>query len=290
MGPEPPVAASALEKTYPGRLAGRGFRALRGIEFEVRPGEILGFLGPNGAGKTTTIKCILGLLRPTSGRVRVFGHQPGSAAARASLGYVPENPDYDESFTPREMLSMLSGMKGLDRSPSTVDGLLARVGLDGWGAVRMRKFSKGMRQRASLAAALLGSPGLLVMDEPTGGLDPAARKEFRDIILAEHGRGASILLSSHILSEVETVCSRAVILSRGEIVTQGSMEDLLAGENRYRIRHGADGAQSEEIVEASGLQDRIDSIRSSGRSVIEVTRHFRSLEEVFLKATGGSPE
>jgi ABC-2 type transport system ATP-binding protein len=203
------------------------------------------------------------------------------------LGYVPENPDYEDSFTPLEYIGLFAAMRGFDRSASAASALLDRVGLSGWGTTRLRKLSKGMRQRLSLALALQGSPGILILDEPTGGLDPGARKEFRDIILEENRRGASIFFSSHILSEVETICSRALILSNGRIVRSGTMEDLLSGENTWRVRYLSGSSEKEEPVELAALQERIDALRRDGAEIIEVARQFRSLEEVFLSAVSG---
>jgi len=287
--PVPSISVSGLEKSYCRSGGLRKFAALRGIAFELLPGEILGFLGPNGAGKTTTIKCLLGLLFPDAGSMTILGGPPGGREARRRLGYVPENPDYEESFTPLEYLGLFAEMRGFDTSPAALSRLLGRVGLSGWGSTSMRKLSKGMRQRLSLALALQGSPDLLVLDEPTGGLDPAARKEFREIILEEHARGASVFLSSHMLSEVETVCTRAVILAKGAVVRSGTLDDLLRGENTWRIRSTAAGRERDELVELPLLQGRIDSLRSSGAEIVEVARQFRSLEEVFLSATSEKP-
>ncbi len=286
MPPAAPILVESLSKSYPSKSGFTRFPALTNLSFSLQAGEILGFLGPNGAGKTTAIKCILGLLKPTSGRISVTGHRPGSAGARAGLGYVPENPDYDDSLSPSELLRLLAAMRGFDSSERATESLLARVGLAGWEHTRMKRFSKGMKQRAALAAALIGAPSLLIMDEPTGGLDPAARKEFRDIILEENARGAAILLSSHILSEVEAVCGRAVILARGRLVREGSMNSLLSVEDTYRIRASCSGSLLEEDVPSAALQSRIDSLRASGCEIVEIARNYATLEEVFLAATG----
>jgi len=286
-----PLDVSELTKTYRRSFGMKSHHAVDSVSFRVAPGEILGFLGPNGAGKTTTIKCILGLLRPTSGSASLWGLRPADPRVRARIGYVPENPDYEDSFTPMEFLRLFASMRGLDAGDAGLRRLLARVGLQGWESSRIRGFSKGMRQRLSLALALQSAPDLLIMDEPTGGLDPIARKEFRDIMLEERARGAAIFLSSHLLSEVETVCDRAVILSRGRKVREGALSDLLANEDRHRIVHLPPGGSSEdrieETVDSSGLQDRIDAIRQSGGRILEVRPAFRSLEEVFLSAMGG---
>jgi ABC-2 type transport system ATP-binding protein len=286
-----PLEVTGLVKKF--QKGFRSFQAVSDVSFQMREGEILGFLGPNGAGKTTTIKCILGLLFPTSGRVSVMGEPPGSASVRRHLGYVPENPDYEDVFSPVEFLGLVAGMRNMRQSGSRMRDLLGRVGLSGWETTRLRRFSKGMRQKFSLALALQFEPDLIVMDEPTGGLDPTARKEFRDIILEEKRRGATIFLSSHLLSEVETVCDRAIILSGGSVVREGSMEELLRTENRFRITWMPAGTEdsaraSERIVDGEELQQTIDSLRSEGCRITSVREVFRSLEEVFLSATTGS--
>ncbi len=282
---ETPVSVEHLCREFKTRAGLAKVEAVRDVSFRVEPGEILGFLGHNGAGKTTTMKCVLGLLAPTSGRIRVWGLPPGSPGARARLGYVPENPDYDPSFSSLELLRAFGSMRRLQGSDRDWYTLLDRVGLRGWENTRLSGYSKGMRQRVSLALALQSSPGLLVMDEPTGGLDPVARKEFRDIMLEENRRGASILLSSHLLGEVESICHRVVILNRGLMVRSGTMDELLGGERTHRITYTADGRTREMTVPTGELQAGIDMLRGRGCSVIGVERTWKSLEEVFLSAT-----
>ncbi|OPL18530.1 MAG: hypothetical protein AVO35_04150 [Candidatus Aegiribacteria sp. MLS_C] len=285
-----PLSVRKLGKTFPRRLGLSSFRAVDSVDIQMSSGEILGFLGPNGAGKTTTIKCVLGLLRPSSGSISLWGEPPGSRGARRRIGFVPENPDYEDIFTPLELLSMFASMRGLDQDDRKERVLLSRVGLSGWERTRLRSFSKGMRQRVSLALALQSGPDLLVLDEPTGGLDPAARKEFRDIILEENRRGASVFLSSHLLSEVETVCHRAVILAKGRKVSEGTMEELLRTEDTYSVRYAAAEEGPEDVTEVRVpgdlLQSTIDEIRGRGLPIVSVAPVYRSLEEVFLTATG----
>ncbi len=289
-----PLEVEGLAKNYPRRLGLSSFTAVKELSLSMADGQILGFLGPNGAGKTTTIKCILGLLKPSAGSIRLYGSPPAAPEVRRRLGFVPENPDYEDSFTPLEFLSMFARMRGLDDSREDMISLLERVGLSGWEGTRIKSFSKGMRQRMSLALALQSVPDLIVMDEPTGGLDPLARKEFRDIILEENQRGASVFLSSHLLSEVEAVCHRAVILSRGRVVREGRMEDLLRTENTYSVTWSpADGREKvNETVPAAELQGKLDDIRQSGGRIREVGPRSLTLEEVFLSATnsGGGGE
>jgi ABC-2 type transport system ATP-binding protein len=303
-----PLSAERLSKKYPTRLGLAAVRALQEVSFTVSEGEILGFLGPNGAGKTTAIKCILGLLRPSGGRVSLWGSPPAHPSVRKRVGYVPESPDYDDSFTPVEFLDVYARMRGLDRSRKKQLKLLQRVGLSGWERTRIRRFSKGMRQRASLALALQSAPDLLILDEPTGGLDPIARAEFRDIVLEEHvERGVTVFLSSHLLSEVETVCTRAMILNGGKVVREGTMEDLLAEEDLCRIEfEGAPPANLDNdslyelpadaatgsveaahglLVAQTDVQKTIDILRSAGATLTRLEKVYGRLEDVFLRAT-----
>ena len=283
-----PLKVKELEKSFRKRLGLSSFKAVDSISFQLFPGEILGFIGPNGAGKTTTIKCMLGLLKPSNGKVSLWGLHPASPEVRRRIGYVPENPDYDDSFTPLEFMMMFSSMRRLDMSKEQMLAILDRVGLSKWESVRIRSFSKGMKQRVSLALALQSKPELLIMDEPTGGLDPVARKEFRDIILEENQRGASIFFSSHLLSEVETICDRAVILAKGKKVVEGRLDDLTRTKNHYRINYRLSDNEPEELeIEAALLQNTIDDLRDKGYSIIGVNPLYRSLEEVFLSATDG---
>ena len=282
-----PLQVKELEKSFKKKFSLSSFKAVDAISFHVSPGEILGFLGPNGAGKTTAIKCILGLLKPSGGKVFLWGSHPGAPEVRRRIGYVPENPDYDDLFTPFEFMTMFSSMRRLNMSRDRILAILDRVGLAKWEDVRIRSFSKGMKQRISLALALQSEPELLVMDEPTGGLDPVARKEFRDIILEENQRGVSVFLSSHLLSEVETICDRAVILSKGKKVVEGRLEELMRTEDHYRITYRVSDEPEELEIHAAELQKTIDDIRGKGYSIISVNPLYRSLEEVFLSVTTG---
>ena len=286
-----PLCVKELDKSFKKKLGLSSFKAIDAIDFNLSEGEILGFLGPNGAGKTTTIKCILGLLKPSSGSVSLWGLHPATPEVRRKIGYVPENPDYDDLFTPLEFMTMFSDMRKLNMQRERMLAILDRVGLSEWENVRLRSFSKGMRQRVSLALALQSEPDLMIMDEPTVGLDPVARKEFRDIILEENRRGASIFFSSHLLSEVETICDRAIILSKGKKVAEGDLDDLMRTEDHYTITYLRPGKEEDEPerleIKSEVLQKTIDDLRGDGYSIISVNPIYRSLEDVFLSATGG---
>lgn len=283
-----PIEVNNLTKVFR-KFLNPGFKAVDAISFSMVQGEILGFLGPNGAGKTTAIKCILGLLFPTSGKTVILGSSPASRLVRNRIGYIPENPDYEDAFTPMEFLRAYSSMRNLNMPEREMHHLLERVGIPGWENTRIRNFSKGMRQRLSLALALQSKPDLYILDEPTGGLDPLARKEFRDIILEERDRGASVFLSSHLLSEVETICDRAIILSKGKKVAEGSLQELLTTDNKFRIEFSRpEQSEKEElIVDEQQLQSTIDTLRKERAEISIIHPIYNSLEEIFLSVTGG---
>jgi len=282
-----PLQVIELGKRFPGKRGLGTVPAVSGVTFRVQQGEIVGFIGHNGAGKTTSIKCILGLLKPSAGSIALWNKKPQDRSVRKRIGYIPENPDYDDTFSPLEYLTMFASMRNLAGNRKSWMSLLERVGLRGWETTCIRQYSKGMKQRMSLALALQSAPDLLVMDEPTGGLDPIARKEFRDIIIEENNRGASVFLSSHILSEVETICHRAVILAGGKLVSEGSMECLLGGKSMYRVVTVSSEERTELTVPEAELQSTIDSLRQKGLPVLKVELALKSLEDVFLSATGG---
>ena len=191
-------------------------------------GEVLGFLGTNGAGKTTTIKMLLGLLRPTSGRVSVLGGDPAEPRTRARIGYMPEMAYYYPYLNARELLSFYGGLCGMDARTvkARTDELLETVGLGDAAKRPLKTYSKGMLQRAGIAQALLNDPDLLVLDEPFTGLDPLARIRFRELMQALRGKGKSIFFSSHELGETELVCDRVAIMKKGRCIYQGPVRDL----------------------------------------------------------------
>ncbi|MDJ0766029.1 MAG: ABC transporter ATP-binding protein [Myxococcota bacterium] len=208
--------------------------AVKGVSFAVHDSEIFGLLGPNGAGKTTLIKSAMGLLRPTRGTVRIFNHNASNKNARAQVGYLPENPYFHEYLTPRELLEFhgrLAGMASKDIARRR-DALIEQVGLVDAQKRPLRKFSKGMLQRIGLAQALLTEPKLLVLDEPMSGLDPIGRRFVTDLILDYNKRGTTIIFSSHILSDVERLCHRVVIMNKGHKAAEGHIDDLLKGDNQ----------------------------------------------------------
>lgn len=223
------VEVKGLHKTFHVGFFRKKVEAVRGIDFEVRKGEIFGLLGPNGAGKTTTIKALLQLIFPSRGTISLFGSMSPGPDAMRRLGYLPESPYVYQYLRAHEFLDLcgrLCGMSAADRARRS-DELIARVGLAGATDRPIGRFSKGMLQRIGLAQALLHEPELLILDEPMSGLDPIGRKEVRDLILEERARGRTILFTSHILSDVERLCDRVAIVHRGKVTAYGALDELL---------------------------------------------------------------
>jgi len=202
--------------------------AVDGVTFELEAGQAFGLLGPNGAGKTSVVKMIAGLLRPDGGSILLFGSDPGNPAARAELGFAPEDPDFPKFLRAPEVLDYFASLLGLDdeerkrRIPET----LAFAGLDRERR-QVRQYSKGMKQRLGIAQAILGRPKLLILDEPTADLDPLGRRDVRALIERLKESGVAILLNSHLLSEVERVCDNVAILARGRVLKEGTMSDVV---------------------------------------------------------------
>jgi ABC-2 type transport system ATP-binding protein len=212
-------------------LAGKYLYTLGPLDLEVVGGEIFGYLGPNGAGKTTTIKLIMGLLRPSSGRILCFGEPARCAASRSRIGFLPEQPYFYQHLTARELLHFYGKLFGLSGSglKDRVNGLLRMVGLQANADTKLTKFSKGMLQRIGLAQALINNPDLVILDEPLAGLDPVGRRELRDLIIRLKGEGRTVFFSSHILQDVEMICDRVAILAAGKILRTAKVEEVLYG-------------------------------------------------------------
>jgi ABC-2 type transport system ATP-binding protein len=255
------LRASELEKTFRKPFTGKRVQAVRGITFDVVRGEIFGFLGPNGAGKTTTIKMLMGLSAPTSGRYDILGVPGPAPDVMARVGFLAENPYVYPYLTPREFVELcgrLSGLRGANLRERAAD-VIERVGLAGAIDRPARALSKGMLQRVGLAAALVHDPELLVLDEPMSGLDPVGRKEVRDLMVEEKERGRTVFFSTHILSDVETLCDRVCILRRGRVVVAGPLRDLLTEDKR----------RSEVVVSGAGeaLRDALAALAVAARQV-----------------------
>jgi ABC-2 type transport system ATP-binding protein len=222
-------------------------RALEGLSLTVGRGELVGLLGPNGAGKTTTIKLLLGLVRPTSGSGHVLGAPLGDRRARTGIGYLPEQFRYQPWLHAREVLALhteLAGVPTARRAPA-IEEALALVGLADRADDPVNTFSKGMQQRLGLGVALLGDPDLVLLDEPTSALDPVGRTDVRAIVRAARDRGATVILNSHLLTEVERVCDRVVILDHGRIIASGSIDAVVASDGvRLRLTELGDAGRA----------------------------------------------
>jgi ABC-2 type transport system ATP-binding protein len=218
-----------LHKSFKSDFLGKKTKILKGISLKVKQGEIFGYLGPNGAGKTSTIKCILGLIFPDKGEIRILGFDHLSSKAKQKIGFLPENPYFYDYLTAFEFLSFYSQLFQKQKKED-MGGLLKLVGLEKNKDTQLRKFSKGMLQRLALAQTLLNDPDFVVLDEPLGGLDPIGRKEIRDIILKLKEKGKTVFLSSHILQDIEMICDRVAILVHGEVINQGRLDDLVSQE------------------------------------------------------------
>lgn len=310
------IEARGLTKLFPGALGlGQPKQALSDVSLVVPRGSAFGLIGLNGAGKTTFIKAMLAVLRPSSGTLRVLGGDPEDPAIRARIGYLPERLYLPGSWSARTFLASVGRLRGLP--PSTldveVDRQLGRVGLAPPDARRkVGGYSKGMRQRLGLAAALLGGPELLVLDEPTDGVDPLGRTEIRALLAEERARGATVFLNSHLLSETERICDRIGILHGGRVIVEGAMEALATRRDRWRVRldragvvdvlglgpltpltaSGSGPAPEGEpdptfLVDAPdvvALNTTLDALRAAGALISGVERDTRDLEELLREA------
>lgn len=270
------LVISGLRKRY------GAHEALRGVDLEVGPGELVGLLGPNGAGKSTLVKIVCGLVRPTSGEVTVAGSEAGSVAARRVIGYLPELFRYPDWATADEVLTLHQRLAGSDGGAAERDELLALIGLSEARDKRVEAMSKGMQQRLGLGQALIGNPRLLLLDEPTSALDPAGRIAVRELLEELRRRGIAVLLNSHLLSEVERVVDRVTIINRGATVATGTPEDLARSggvevDTASGTRHFPDATRET-------VPDLVSELVARGERIYGVRVVTSSLEEVYLQA------
>ncbi|QRK06992.1 ABC transporter ATP-binding protein [Archangium violaceum] len=298
----PAIEVIGLRKIY--RRAFRaGHEALRGVDLSVPEGSAFGLIGPNGAGKTTFIKSILGIVQPTEGTVRVLGGSPEDPAIRARIGYLPERLHLPGSWVAPVFLATVARLKGQKPDKDANLRLLERVGLADALGRRIGGYSKGMRQRLGLAAALLGSPELLILDEPTDGIDPLGRVEVRRILQEEVQRGTTLFLNSHLLAETERLCDRVAILGEGKVLREGRLEELSRAGSRWAVRFapgadagaltaagftagGAEGLYHVEAADVAGLNAALDKARATGALLVELKRDGQDLEAVLASAMG----
>ncbi len=215
-----------LYKTYRRVFRRNGIEALKGVNLTVKGGEIFGLLGPNGAGKTTLIKILLGITFADRGKASLFGIDSRRVEARQSVGYLPEDHQLPEYLRGWRVLDLFARLYGMRERRSHINELLQLVGLTERRNSKVREYSKGMRQRLGLAQALLNKPKLLILDEPTANLDPLGRKEVKDLLLRLKDQGTTVFISSHVLTEIERICDRVAILHRGQLLTEGTVEEL----------------------------------------------------------------
>jgi len=279
---DPAVAVRGLTKIFPVPFHRQPIVAVRDLDLRVEPGEVYGLLGPNGSGKSTTLKIILGLVSPTRGCTEIFGRDSRLVKSREAVGFLPENPYFYKYLTGEETLRFfgrLCGLKGA-RLKNRINELLDLVGLTKARKRRLGTYSKGMLQRIGLA--LIHDPRLVVLDEPTAGVDPAGSREIRDLILDLRRRGITVLLSSHLLAQAQEICDRVGILADGVLVREGHLEELIAIENQTEF----------VIADASPrLVEEIESlINRSNAKLIARRRSTTSLEKLFLDATTERPK
>jgi ABC-2 type transport system ATP-binding protein len=310
----PAIESNGLKKTYSSGLFGRNrFEALKGVTFSVQQGEVFGLLGPNGAGKTTFIKTLLGIIRKSGGSASMMGFPAGSRHARKLVGYLPEHLRISPHMTAYTALEVYGNLSNVTNAvvKEKRDELLAVVGLTGREKEPVKNFSKGMLQRLGLAQALLHDPQLLILDEPTDGLDPRARAEMREIIRGLSTRGVTIFLNSHLLQEVEMICERVAILNHGNLIYCGEVDkigEVLGGDGQARVKltiageaeamkRGFDGLEFQvsesaepgqkvvnvKLADQADIDSLIDRLRAESVSIIGIEPSRVSLEDAFLE-------
>ncbi len=265
------IETQNLQKVYGGKSA------VQSLDLNVPQGEVFGLLGPNGAGKTTTIMMLLGNIKPTSGSGGILGYPLGDIRARKKIGFLPEKFQFYDFLTAIEFLELhgkLAGMKAAERK-KRIPQVLEQVGLADRSHSRIKEFSKGMQQRVGLAQAIIHSPDLVILDEPTSALDPLGRRDVRDIVLHLRQQGCTVLLNSHLLSEIEMTCDRVAIMKKGEIVTQGKLEELLAFSSSVEIE-----VRDMNDAAMKALRSVTTRIRMERVPVTRMTAWVRSEEDI----------
>lgn len=299
------IQAKGLRKVFRTGFWMRSVEAVRSVDLDVTEGEIFGFIGPNGAGKTTTIKMLTGLIMPTSGTASIRGIPVPEPASRAQLGFLPEGTFFHEYLTGCEFLEFHGQLLGVPKEArrEQIPTLLERVGLAHAGDLRIRRYSKGMRQRIGLAQTLIGNPDLLILDEPMSGLDPIGRKDVRELILSLRDDGKTIFFTSHILADAEVVCDKVAIILDGEIVEHGYLDDLL-GKEVEGVDLVIEGVSSElyetlsadasravaqgsrfllEFSDESIAEKAFDRVRAEGGRIRSLIPRRRSLEDLLIR-------
>ncbi|MFT5353282.1 MAG: ABC-2 type transport system ATP-binding protein [Polyangiales bacterium] len=298
----PVVSVRGFKKTYRVGFFRKKVEAVRGIDFEVRKGEIFGLLGPNGAGKTTTLKSLLRLSFPSEGTMEIFGLPTSRRESMYRVGYMPENPYIYQHLKAEEFLDLCGRLTGMSRAKrrTRIAEMIEMVGLGHAKDRPVGRFSKGMMQRVGIAQALLHDPELLILDEPMSGLDPVGRKEVRELLLKQRELGKTLIFTSHILSDVEALCDRVAIMRKGKIQARGTVAELSATDGGVDVVvRGADAELTVKLAEMGELKPRPSTLEltlddtddlpafmrlvmESGASVVSVVPHTRSLESLFV--------
>jgi ABC-2 type transport system ATP-binding protein len=293
-----------VEKMYRGRV-----HALKGIEMRVGRGEIFGLLGPNGAGKSTLVKIMMTVVRATRAEGAILGQPIGHKPTLARVGYLPENHRYPKYLTGRQTLEFFGALGTLDRArrKRRAAELLHTVGMTQYADRKVSTYSKGMMQRIGLAQAMINDPELIVLDEPTDGVDPVGRREIRDVLASLRARGVTVFINSHLLSELELVCDRVAILVGGTVAAQGTIDELALGQGRYEIQLGGvldgvvdsivrdhvDAAMKIDLIgdtlhigtiEAMEIQVILDRLRAANVTIRRVQSIRPTLEDLFIAA------
>lgn len=299
----PAIEILGLEKTYMvGFWRKRPKRALQPLHLTVEEGEVFGFLGPNGAGKTTTLKMLMGLVFPTAGSARILGKEWTDPEIKAQIGFLPEQPYFYDYLTAHELLNYYGQLSGVpaNQRQGRIEEVLARVGLVDVKGIQLRKFSKGMLQRAGIAQAILHNPRIVFFDEPMSGLDPMGRREVRDLMAQLKQEGKTVFFSTHILSDAEALCDRVAIIHRGELLRVGAVQELTSAvQGKIEViwagtqvpaalkTIGAECVVSGDTVRAvlpETQQDAvIDTLRREGMRLIAITPVRTSLEQYFVE-------
>lgn len=289
-----------VHKTFKKRV-----KALRGVDLQVASGEIFGLLGPNGAGKSTLVKILMTVVRPSRISGTFLGHAIGHKPALQYVGYLPEHHNFPDYLTGRQVIEFsgaLAGMLKHDRR-TNANRLLDRVGMTRWASSRLKTYSKGMLQRVGLAQAMVNDPKIVVLDEPTDGVDPVGRREIRDLLLELRDEGRTIFLNSHLLSELEMVCDRVAIMVQGQVSMHGTIDELTRDSRRFEIDCVGDTPSwidsiEDATTEISGetccirirtdephdIQPVLDRLRNDGRIITRVHAVRESLEDLFMRA------
>lgn len=311
-----PSEALAIDLRQVSKTYGRKVRALVDVALQVRRGEVFGLLGPNGAGKSTLVKILMSVISPSRCTGTMLGRHVGDKSALARVGYLPEHHRFPEYLTGAQVVDLFGAMAGAPRKQrrKRIPELLELVGMSTWGDRRLKQYSKGMRQRIGLAQALANDPDLLLLDEPTDGVDPVGRRDIRNLLLQLRDRGKTVFVNSHLLSELEMVCNRVAILVQGKVWAQGTLDELTRPQRRYEIEFEPPGSGEDpshlavavpmvlervapeisrsmeggiltlQTADAAAIQPVIDAARAARLTIRAVRPWKPSLEDLFMQA------